>query len=116
MNDAVGYIRCSHMDAAAMTRSIAFQSERIRLIAAMRFLRLHRVFIDVEANSSSLTERDRMLSAVTWDQIGVIIVATKSRLARIDSDYFRILGKLEALGIEFICADEEREALLDRHG
>jgi len=104
------------MDAFAMTRSIAFQSEKIRLIAAMRFLRLYRVFIDVEANSSSLIERDRMLSAVTWDQIGVVIVATKSRLARIDSDYFRILGKLEALGIEFICADEEREALLDRHG
>ena len=99
-----------------MTRSIAFQSERIRLIAAMRFLRLHRVFIDVEGDSSILTERDRMLSAVTWDRIDAVIVATKSRLASIDSDYFRILGKLEALGIEFIFADEEREALLDRHG
>ena len=99
-----------------MTRSIAFQSERIRLIAAMRFLRLHRVFIDVEGDSSILTERDRMLSAGTWDRIDAVIVATKSRLGRIGSDNFRILGKLEALGIEFICADEEREALLDRHG
>ena len=116
MNEAVGYIRCSHMDAPAMTRSIAFQSERIRSIAAMRSLRLYRVFVDVEADSSILTERDRMLSGVTWDRIDAVIVATKSRLARIESDYFRILGKLEALGIEFICADDEREALLDRHG
>ena len=116
MNDAVGYIRCSHMDAPAMTRSIAFQGERIRLIAAMRFLRLHRVFIDIGGGCSVLAERERMLNCISWDNIDAVIVAGKDRLAREYSDYFRILGKLDALGIEFICADEEREALLDRHG